>query len=141
VVTGQVRARLNGRILRLDQSAGRPAVDPDGRPLSAPQPHPAEAQGEDASHPIELASAELIFRRGVPPDAEYTFRHALVQDAAYSTLLRARRQQLHGRIVTTLENQFPEVVTAQPTLMAQHCTEAGLSDKAVGYWLKAGQQA
>jgi class 3 adenylate cyclase/predicted ATPase len=89
----------------------------------------------------QLASAELIFRRGVPPDAEYTFKHALVQDAAYSTLLRARRQQLHDRIVTTLENKFPEVVTAQPTLMAQHCTEAGLSDKAVGYWLKAGQQA
>ena len=69
----------------------------------------------------QLASAELIFRRGVPPDAEYTFKHALVQDAAYSTLLRSRRQQLHGRIATTLENQFPEVVTAQPALMAQHC--------------------
>ena len=69
----------------------------------------------------QLASAELIFRRGVPPDAEYTFKHALVQDAAYSTLLRSRRQQLHGRIVTTLGDQFPEVVTAQPALMAQHC--------------------
>ena len=89
----------------------------------------------------QLASAELIFRRGMPPDAEYTFKHALVQDAAYSTLLRSRRQQLHGRIAATLESQFPEVVTAQPALMAQHCTEAGLSEKAVGYWLKAGQQA
>src|SRR5262249_44811414 len=89
----------------------------------------------------QLASAELIFRRGTPPDAEYTFKHALVQDAAYSTLLRSRRQQLHGRIATTLENQFPEVVTAQPALMAQHSTEAGLREKAVGYWLKAGQQA
>jgi predicted ATPase len=89
----------------------------------------------------QLASAELIFRRGVPPDAEYTFKHALVQDAAYSTLLRSRRQQLHGRIATTLEAQFPEVVTAQPTLMAHHCTEAGLSEKAVDNWLKAGQQA
>jgi tetratricopeptide (TPR) repeat protein len=77
----------------------------------------------------------------VPPDAEYTFKHALVQDAAHSTLLRARRQQLHARIAETLETQFPEVVTAQPALMAQHCTEAGLSEKAVGYWLKAGQQA
>jgi predicted ATPase len=88
-----------------------------------------------------LASAELIFRRGVPPDAEYTFKHALVQDAAYSTLLRSRRQQLHGRIVTTLENQFPEVVNAQPALIAYHSTEAALSEKAVRYWLKAGQQA
>jgi predicted ATPase len=89
----------------------------------------------------QLVTAELIFRRGTPPDAEYTFKHALVQDAAYSTLLRSRRQQLHGRIVTTLEDQLPEVVTAQPALMAQHSTEAGLSEKALGYWLKAGRQA
>jgi tetratricopeptide (TPR) repeat protein len=89
----------------------------------------------------QLASAELIFRRGAPPDAEYTFKHALVQDAAYSTLLRSRRQQLHGRVTTALERQFPEVVAAQPALMAQHSSEAGLSEKAVGYWLKAGQQS
>src|SRR5262249_28081014 len=89
----------------------------------------------------QLASAELISRRGAPPDAEYMFKHALVQDAAYSTLLRSRRQQLHGRVATTLENQFPDVVTAQPGLIAQHSAEAGLSEKAVGYWLKAGQQA
>ena len=89
----------------------------------------------------QLASAELIFRRGVPPDAEYTFKHALVQDAAYSMLLRGRRQQLHARIVTTLEKQFPEVVSTQPALMAQHSSQADLTEKAVGYWLKAGQQA
>jgi class 3 adenylate cyclase/tetratricopeptide (TPR) repeat protein len=89
----------------------------------------------------QLASAELILRRGVQPDAEYTFKHALVQDAAYSTLLRSRRQQLHGRIATTLESRFPEIVTAQPELMAQHCAEAGMPDRAVGYWLKAGHQA
>jgi predicted ATPase len=77
----------------------------------------------------------------VPPDAEYTFKHALVQDAAYSMLLRGRRQQLHSRIVTTLEKQFPEVVSAQPALIAHHSTEAALSEKAVGYWLMAGQQA
>ena len=89
----------------------------------------------------QLASAELIFRRGVPPDAEYTFKHALVQDVAYSTLLRSRRHQLHARIVATLEGQFTEVIAAQPALMAWHATEAGLSRKAVVYWLKAGQQA
>jgi class 3 adenylate cyclase/tetratricopeptide (TPR) repeat protein len=89
----------------------------------------------------QLVNAELIFRRGTPPDAEDTFKHALVQDAAYSTLLRSRRQQLHGGIVTTLEKQFPEVVTAQPALMAHHCIESALSEKAVDYWLKAGQQA
>ena len=89
----------------------------------------------------QLVAAELIFRRGTPPDAEYTFKHALVQDAAYSTLLRSRRQQIHGRIATTLESQFPETMTAQPELLAHHCGEAGLTEKAVGYWLKAGQQA
>jgi predicted ATPase len=89
----------------------------------------------------QLVTAELIFQRGTPPDAEYTFKHALVQDAAYSTLLRSRRLQLHARIVATLEDQFPENVAAQPALLAHHCAEAGLADKAVAYRLKAGQQA
>jgi tetratricopeptide (TPR) repeat protein len=89
----------------------------------------------------QLASAELIFRRGVAPDAEYTFKHALVQDAAYSTLLRSRRQQIHARIAATLERQFPEIAAAQPALMAQHCAEAGLNEQAIVYWHKAGQQA
>jgi tetratricopeptide (TPR) repeat protein len=97
---------------------------------------------ERVDHALEqLANVELIFRRGTPPDAEYTFKHALVQDAAYSTLLRSRRQQLHGRIAATLEGQFAEFVAAQPQLIAHHCTEAGLTEKAVNYWLKAGQQA
>ena len=89
----------------------------------------------------QLVNAELIFRRGTPPDAEYTFKHALVQDAAYGTLLRSRRQQIHARIAATLEDQFPEIVVAQPALLARHCAEAGLAEKAVVYWLKAGQQA
>jgi predicted ATPase len=88
-----------------------------------------------------LVQAELIFQRGIPPDAEYTFKHALVQDAAYSTLLRSRRQQLHTRIAVTLEDHFPEVVATQPALLAHHCGEAGLAEKAVVYCLKAGQQA
>jgi class 3 adenylate cyclase/predicted ATPase len=89
----------------------------------------------------QLVQAELIFRRGTPPDAEYTFKHALVQDAAYGTLLRSRRQQLHARIAATLEEHFPEIVVAQPALLARHCAEAGLSEKAVVYWQKAGRQA
>jgi predicted ATPase len=89
----------------------------------------------------QLVRAELIFRRGVPPDAEYTFKHALMQDAAYSTLLRSRRQQLHARIAATLESQFAEVAAARPELMAQHCAEAGLNAKAISYWLAAGKKA
>jgi predicted ATPase len=88
----------------------------------------------------QLVNAELIFRRGTPPDAEYTFKHALVQDAAYSTLLRSRQHQLHGRIAEALESRFSENIEAQPQLMAHHCAEAGLTDKAVSYSLKAGQQ-
>jgi class 3 adenylate cyclase/tetratricopeptide (TPR) repeat protein len=89
----------------------------------------------------KLVGAELIYRRGTPPDAEYTFKHALVQDAAYSTLLRSRRQQLHAHIAAALEGQFPEIVAAQPALVAHHCTEAGLTGKAIAYWLAAGRQA
>ncbi|MCK1615531.1 AAA family ATPase [Bradyrhizobium sp. 159] len=89
----------------------------------------------------QLIRAELVFRRGIPPDATYTFKHALVQDAAYSTLLRSRRQELHGRIATTLERRFPEVVAAQPELLAQHCAVAGLVEKAIEYWDMAGRLA
>jgi predicted ATPase len=99
----------------------------------------SKAQLDDAL--ARLVAAELIFQRGAPPDAEYTFKHALVQDAAYSTMLYSRRQHLHGRIVETLEDKFAENVVAQPALLAQHCCEAGLVEKAIGYWLKAGQQA
>jgi class 3 adenylate cyclase/predicted ATPase len=86
----------------------------------------------------QLVTAELIFRHGTPPDAEYVFKHALVQDAAYSTLLRGRRRQIHARIAATLEEGFPDIVTTQPALLAQHFTHA---EKSVGYWLKAGQQS
>jgi predicted ATPase len=86
-------------------------------------------------------SAELILRSGSPPIAEYTFKHALVQDAAYGTLLRGRRQQLHHQIAATLEGQFPEIVEAQPELLARHFAEAGLVEKAAGYWLRAGDLA
>jgi predicted ATPase len=106
--------------------------------ISAVAPMPRR-QLDDAL--AQLVHAELIFRRGTAPDAEYTFKHALVQDAAYGTLLRGRRQQLHARIAATLEDQFPEIVVAQPALLAQHCAEAGLAEKAAGYWLKAGEQA
>ena len=98
-------------------------------------------EAELASALDRLIAAGLLFRQGVPPHATYLFKHALVQDAAYDTLLRSRRQQLHAQIAATLKRQFPEVVTAQPQLIARHCGEAGLNEEAVGYWLKAGQQA
>jgi hypothetical protein len=83
----------------------------------------------------------LIFQRGAPPQASYTFKHALVQDAAYSTLLKATRRTLHGSIATALEERFPEVVDEQPELLAHHCVQAGLVEKAIAYRYKAARQA
>jgi predicted ATPase len=90
---------------------------------------------------VQLVNAQLIFQRGTPPYAEYTFKHALVQDAAYSTLLRSRRQQLHGRIAAVLDSKFHETVAATPEIVAQHFTLADNASQAVPYWLKAGQAA
>jgi predicted ATPase len=88
-----------------------------------------------------LIQAGLLFRQGQPPHATYLFKHALVQDAAYGTLLREPRRALHARIAQTLENQFPEIAEHQPELLAHHCTEAGLIEKAAGLWGKAGQRS
>ena len=85
-------------------------------------------------------AAELIFRRGAPPDAEYTFKHALVQDAAYDTLLRGKRQELHARVATVLEQRFADVVKRQPELLARHLTAAGETRRAIEWWLEAGKQ-
>src|SRR6202008_1350093 len=80
-------------------------------------------------------------RQGVPPHAIYFFKHALVRDAAYGTLLRQSRRALHARIAETLESQFAEIAERQPELLARHCTEAGLIEKAGGLWGKAGQRS
>jgi predicted ATPase len=89
----------------------------------------------------QLVEAELIFQRGVPPDATYQFKHALVQDAAYASLVRSRRRQLHSQIARALEERFPDIVATEPETLAHHFTEAGLTESALSYWLKAGQYA
>jgi class 3 adenylate cyclase/predicted ATPase len=89
----------------------------------------------------QLVDAELLYQRGLPPQATYTFKHALIQDAAYESLLRSTRQQYHQRIAQLLEAQFAETVETHPELLAQHYTEAGLAEQAVGYWYQAGQRA
>ena len=88
-----------------------------------------------------LVYAGLLFRQGVPPHATYLFKHALVQDAAYGTLLREPRRVLHARIAEILESQFTEIAENQPELLARHWTEAGLIEKAAGLWGKAGQRS
>src|SRR5262249_6473777 len=86
-----------------------------------------------------LVKAEIGYQRGLPPQSTYIFKHALIQDAAYESLLKSMRQQHHQRIAQVLEAQFPATVDQQPELLAHHFTEAGLTEKAVGYWYKAGQ--
>jgi tetratricopeptide (TPR) repeat protein len=88
-----------------------------------------------------LIAAGLLLRLGVPPHATYLFKHALVQDAAYGTLLREPRRALHNRIAETLEGQFVEFAENHPELLARHCTEAGLIEKAASLWGKAGQRS
>src|SRR5207247_4248406 len=89
----------------------------------------------------QLVEAEIVYQRGLPPQATYTFKHALIQDAAYASLLRSTRQQYHQRIAQILEAEFAATVETHPELLAQHYTEAGLAEQAVGYWYQAGQRA
>jgi class 3 adenylate cyclase/predicted ATPase len=88
-----------------------------------------------------LVAAELVFRRGIPPAATYIFKHALVRDAAYQSLLRTRRQELHAKLATALERDFPQMIETRPELVARHFHEAGLFERAVEYWLRAGRLA
>src|SRR5262249_36252888 len=84
-----------------------------------------------------LVDAGLVFQRSVPPHATYLFKHALVRDATYASLLKSRRQQLHASIARVLEDQFPEVATTEPERLAHHYTQAGPEEPAVNYWRKA----
>src|SRR5207237_4711866 len=85
-----------------------------------------------------LVEAEIVYQRGVPPQSTYLFKHALIQDAAYQSLLKSTRQQYHQRIAQMLEGQFPETVETQPELVAHHYTEAGRYACAIVFWHRAG---
>jgi len=89
----------------------------------------------------QLEAAGLIFRRGSPPEASYTFKHALVQDAAHDSLLKSRRQQLHARIAEAIARQFPETASKEPQILAQHYAEAGFAERSARAWLEAGRLA
>lgn len=99
----------------------------------------AKAELDDALE--RLTTSGLAFCRGKPPEATYTFKHALVQDAAYDSLLKSRRQELHRKIARILEERFPNIKNTEPELVAHHFTEAGVAKEATGYWRKAGQIA
>ena len=107
--------------------------------LLAPVAGHSEAELADALG--RLADARLVFQRGALPQAAYLFKHALVRDVAYASLLRRRRQGLHARIAAQLEARFPDIAEAQPELLAHHFTEAGLGEQAIAYWHRAGERA
>ncbi len=88
-----------------------------------------------------LAEADLIHAQGIPPESNYRFKHALMQDAAYETMLKSRRRELHGLVARVLRDEFASVAEARPELLAYHLTQAGAAQDAIGYWQRAGQQA
>ena len=99
------------------------------------------SEGDLTAALARLVAAELVFQRGAPPDAVYTFKHVLVQDAAHGSLLRSSRQQLHAQIADALETHSPELMDSQPELLAQHYAEAGLVEKSIAYWGQAGRRS
>jgi DNA-binding response OmpR family regulator/class 3 adenylate cyclase/predicted ATPase len=143
-VPGTLRASLMARLDRLPtakQVAQIGAVIGREFPYAllaavAGLPEARLAQGLD-----ELATSGLASRRGVPPDAVYTFKHALIQDAAYESLLKSRRQQLHGKIAVVLEERWPETKEVQPELLAHHYAAASLAERSIGYWRRAAERA
>jgi predicted ATPase len=132
---------------RLDRLAPVKEVAQIGAAIGREFPHRLLASvsplGDNELHGAlgQLVEAELVFRRGSGTDTSYIFKHALVQDAAYDSLLRSKRQELHQRIATVLEEQFPNLVETEPEILAHHYTEAGQIDASVTYWRRAGQRA
>jgi DNA-binding winged helix-turn-helix (wHTH) protein/predicted ATPase len=130
-------------VARLDRLASLRAVVQAGaavgREFSYPQIRAVCDLGDAELEPLlrQLVASELVHQRGAVPHAVYTFKHALVQDAAYSTMLKSQRAAIHARIVETFERQFPEMLERNPDVLAHHCTEAGSFGKAIDYWLKS----
>jgi class 3 adenylate cyclase len=143
-----VPASLHASLMaRLDRLGSAKEVAQIGAVIGREFPHALisavarTGEPELCSELDRLIDAGLLFRQGMAPHATYLFKHALVQDAAYGTLLREPRRALHARIAEALESRFAEIAERQPELLARHCTEAGLIEKAVGLWGKAGQQS
>jgi class 3 adenylate cyclase/predicted ATPase len=144
-VPATLHASLLGRLDRLGPAAKNVAQvgaaigrDFSHELLAAAAPL-AEPELQEALR--RLVEAGLVFQRGMPPAAEYLFKHALVQDTAYSTLLRGPRQALHRRIAEALEQRFPDLVETRPEIVAHHYGEAAIADKAITYWRRAGKSS
>lgn len=134
-------------IARLDRMASNPDVVQLASAIGREFPYSLLAAASDLpknelqTELNKLVSAEVLFQKGRIPDAKYIFKHALIQDSAYRSLLKKRRQHFHLKIATALESYFPDVVESQPELLAQHFTQTEQTDKAIAYWQKAGQKS
>src|SRR5215510_2894157 len=137
---GSLTARLDrlGEIREIAQIGAAIGREFSYRLLAAITPLSSSSLQTALAH---LAAGELIFARGEPPDSTYIFKHALVQDAAYTTMVRSKCQQLHSRIADALTQGFPETVETQPELMAHHLAQAGLTERAIEYFRKAARHA
>jgi class 3 adenylate cyclase/predicted ATPase len=145
---GAVPATLHASLMaRLDRLGSAKEVAQIGAAISREFSHAliaavvSKPQAELEAALDRIVAAGLLFRQGVPPHATYLFKHALVQDAAYGTLLREPRRALHARIAETLERRFAEIAENRPELLAHHYTGAGLTEKAADLWGKAGQRS
>jgi predicted ATPase len=143
-----VPASLQASLMaRLDRLGSAKEVAQIGAAIGREFPHALLAvvarkpEAELLSALDRLVGAGLLFRQGMPPNANYLFKHALVQDASYGSLLREPRRALHARIAKTLETKFADIAESQPELLARHYTESGLIEKAVGFWGQAGQRS
>jgi class 3 adenylate cyclase/predicted ATPase len=145
---GVIPASLQDLLLaRLDRGTLVKEVAQIGACIGREFPHELLAAVSSLPEPeleaalARLIETELLLRRGTPPEAVYSFKHGLVRDAAYRSLLRSRRQQLHARIARAIEQRLPESASTEPELLAQHFTEAGLPEQALAYWRRAGERA
>ena len=143
-----VPASLHASLMaRLDRLGPAKEVAQMGAAIGREFPHALlaavarKSEAELQSALNRLIAASLLFRQGLPPHATYLFKHALVRDAAYGTLLRGTRQELHKRIVSVLQQDFPELGFSQPELFAQHCAEGGLIADAIEYYISASRRA
>ena len=143
-----VPASLHASLMaRLDRLGRAKEVAQIGAVIGREFSHPVLAavvrkrEAELRSALDRLIEAGLLFRQGVSPHATYLFKHALVQDAAYGTLLRGRRQELHRRIVSVLQQDFPDLVVSQPEVLAHHCCEGGMITEGIEYYLLASKRA
>ncbi len=89
----------------------------------------------------QLVRSDLVAQRGEPPNATYTFKHALIRDAAYQTILKSRKRDLHQRVAQIFESQFPDLARTEPEVLAHHYTEADIVDRALDFWRKAAERA